>query len=389
MFIIPNKTHEQFCEDIFNLVGDEFTIIDTYVRAKLPIRIRHNICGCEFERRANNFLNRPTCGKCSRKKQPDLRSTRLFEKANILAKQYNGLYLDTRDHMSTRQLLWKCDNGHQFYLRIYSVERGKWCPICIQNKKDKIYKAKLDVKMSKPIYSFTQEVLDLVGEEYTVLIDSHFKTFKSTVRHNVCGNQYEIIPDRFIRGSRCSKCKGLKKKTTEEFSIQVQSQVNQEYTVIGTYINARTKITMKHNICGHIYDVNPNAFLHGARCPECIDYSRSTTSYGEEKIENWLLDNHVEFKKEWTFKDCVGKKNKLPFDFAVLKDNNLICLVEYDGEQHFNIIPKFGEEKLKDTQRTDDIKNRYCQTYGIELIRIPYWEFKNIEAILKRELHIT
>ena len=36
----------------------------------------------------------------------------------------------------------------------------------------------------------------------------------------------------------------------------------------------------------------------------------------------------------------------------------------------------------------DNIKTQYCQQNNIKLIRIPYWEFKNIENILIKELKL-
>ena len=39
-------------------------------------------------------------------------------------------------------------------------------------------------------------------------------------------------------------------------------------------------------------------------------------------------------------------------------------------------------ERFKDRQLKDNIKTEYCRTHKIKLIRIPYWEFDNIEYIL-------
>ena len=41
------------------------------------------------------------------------------------------------------------------------------------------------------------------------------------------------------------------------------------------------------------------------------------------------------------------------------------------------------QKKLKETQIRDRIKNKYCKDNNIKLIRIPYFEFDNIDEILK------
>ena len=43
----------------------------------------------------------------------------------------------------------------------------------------------------------------------------------------------------------------------------------------------------------------------------------------------------------------------------------------------------FIDRKIRDT-----IKNIYCQQNNIKLIRIPYWDYDNIERILKQKLNL-
>jgi hypothetical protein len=111
------------------------------------------------------------------------------------------------------------------------------------------------------------------------------------------------------------------------------------------------------------------------------------------RIINFLELYHIKNKREYTFNDCFFK-NKLRFDFAILDDyRNVLCLIEFDGKQHFE--PKsFGKDKsekrkqecFEDVKIKDNIKTKYCKEKNIKLIRIPYWEIDNIETILKTEL---
>ena len=76
---------------------------------------------------------------------------------------------------------------------------------------------------------------------------------------------------------------------------------------------------------------------------------------------------------------------RLRYDFAVFdKMNKIICLIEYDGEFHYKNI--FDDDKLKQRQEYDKRKDQYASEHDIELIRIPYWEFDNIEKILESRL---
>lgn len=106
-------------------------------------------------------------------------------------------------------------------------------------------------------------------------------------------------------------------------------------------------------------------------------------SIGEKTIEKILIENNINFAKQYTFDDLLGKdgKIKLRFDFAIFENNKLTRLIEFDGEQHFNShaydTGKF-RDSLEEIQARDRKKDRYCMEHNIPLIRIPYTELKNL-----------
>ena len=98
---------------------------------------------------------------------------------------------------------------------------------------------------------------------------------------------------------------------------------------------------------GHGYpDVVRRQLLKKFRCPKC------KKSQGAKIVDDWLVDNIIDnfvINREYIFKKCKNKR-PLPFDFAIFnKDDKIICLIEYDGEQHW--IPKsFGSDKSQKTK---------------------------------------
>lgn len=107
-------------------------------------------------------------------------------------------------------------------------------------------------------------------------------------------------------------------------------------------------------------------------------------SQGELKISEYLNSQNIKYKTQYIFKECKYIK-PLRFDFYIPKNN--IC-IEYDGQQHFEPINFNGDQdggigKFIETRKRDNIKNQYCKENNIELIRIPYWDYDNIEKILK------
>jgi len=109
-----------------------------------------------------------------------------------------------------------------------------------------------------------KDLFNTVVNEYTLLSDTYINNKKPLMmRHNICGHEYQVSYNKFFsKGNRCPLCFGTPKKSTEEFKKEVYDLVKDEYTVIGIYKKNNIPIMMRHNICGHEYLVRPKDFLH-------------------------------------------------------------------------------------------------------------------------------
>ena len=59
----------------------------------------------------------------------------------------------------------------------------------------------------------------------------------------------------------------------------------------------------------------------------------------------------------------------LRFDFAIIKDESIIGLIEYNGDQHYHVVDHFGgEEGYKMTVLRDEMKKEYCSKNHIPLL---------------------
>ena len=105
-------------------------------------------------------------------------------------------------------------------------------------------------------------------------------------------------------------------------------------------------------------------------------------SKGEFKIQEILEENNINYKKEFTFSDCIITTNPAKFDFAIFNKENIVeYLIEYDGRQHFEDSFDGWVESQEDfelRQKSDQIKNDYCKEHQIPLIRIPYTHYDNL-----------
>lgn len=106
-------------------------------------------------------------------------------------------------------------------------------------------------------------------------------------------------------------------------------------------------------------------------------------SKGEKKVTDILKENKIIFKKQFSFNDLINPQTnyKLFFDFAIFDDNNnLQYLIEYDGEQHFLKSPQgyFTQDLIDKIHYLDKLKDDYCISHNIPLIRIPYTNYDKL-----------
>lgn len=133
--------------------------------------------------------------------------------------------------------------------------------------------------------------------------------------------------------------------------------------------------------CGNI-KITYTSELTSGKCKSC----GCLCSVAEHELKNFMIANHINFIPQYTFDDCVDKR-KLPFDFGVIYNNQLIMLIELQGQQHYrphsfnNENDDIQKQNFLNRIRKDDIKQKYCSIHHIPLLCIRYDEFSRKEEI--------
>lgn len=200
-----------------------------------------------------------------------------------------------------------------------------------------------------------------------------------------CGNIKEIQTDS-LRSGRTQSCGCLHKENTtisnKKRIIDLTGQKYGKLTVIKQVESFRGHSAWLCQCeCGNQKIINSVELKNG----QTLSCGCLRSSFGEEKIEKILKENNIIYKKEYSFDDLLSeKKKKLKFDFVIFnKKNEIQCIIEYDGEQHYlEKTNNFWSDTLEKRQQRDKIKNEYCIKNNIILYRIPYWEKDNLSLEL-------
>lgn len=245
-------------------------------------------------------------------------------------------------------------------------------------------------KLSEMNFNTIEDVQDRISK-----LNPHIKIINYNGMTNLADCYCEKHNEDFTKSppilincvSGCSKCYVENLRATQGLGIdEFKKRLSKKHPcvkVIGEYVNNSTPIELYCTEHDYFYSLSPADIL---KRYNCCDKSRKT--YKEEQMCQLLEKWGFNIQRGKIFLDCRDK-NPLPFD-AYMVDYN-IC-VEYDGEQHSRPI-RYGTQKMEDaidkynyTVRHDEIKNKYCKDNNISLIRVPFWEYENMDYYLFDEL---
>jgi hypothetical protein len=215
---------------------------------------------------------------------------------------------------------------------------------------------------------------------------------KSWWKCEKCGNNWKAQICDKLKGMNCPVC-NLKLKNDlqsicnnfyESFAFKFPYLVDEwdydknDSDPKKTFPKSNKRMWWKCKICNKSYSSVVSDRAKGTGCPKCA------SSKGE-KIINRLLINYY-YRHQYRIESC-RRKLPLPFDFAIFKNsdiNSLVCLIEYNGEQHYikNVKGYYTEENFKRIESSDKIKESFCKTNNIPLYIISYKDKDRIEEIL-------
>lgn len=287
-----------------NLYNNEYDLIGEYTKINEPITLLHKPCGNIYTiARAKDFLNENKC-KCKLCNTTEVHSTKKLTEEDVIR-------------------------------RIYEQTKGEY-----------------------------------------IYIDGFINSnTKMNIKHKKCGNIFQSSPHMFLgtKQTRCPYCSNknrgkyaLKENYLEEILIITKEENN--YKWLENYKdNNKLKHKIKHLLCGNIYEVRPNDFQRGYRCPLC---SINNERFKEENNVYEFIKNH------YNGKIIQNYRNKYEID---------IYLPKLKKGFEFNGSYWHSTKIIKDKNYHINKKN-YFKEKGIDVYFIDEIDWKNKNKLIKNKI---
>lgn len=240
------------------------------------------------------------------------------------------------------------------------------------------------------VYDLVQDEYSVLGEY--VNTDTKILMIHNTCKHEYEVRPYHFLQGTKCPKCAITIRQKSLVKDIDKFKKEVYDLVADEYEVLGEYVTNKIKILMKHNICGHEYLVSPDNFLRNNRCPKCQVISKAEILIAKFLDYNEIQYEEQKTFPECKHINLLKFDFYVPNVIQVKTGKKVNLLIEYNGIQHYKPCfgtglddkeKTFQLNKLRDQIKRDFIKcGQKDLRYDLCLITIPHTFYNNLEEYL-------
>lgn len=243
-------------EYVYNKLKERnFTLLSDYKNTRTKIHVKCDTCGYEWDVRPNTLLNNvagcPQCAGVIKKSTEDF----IFELNNINPNiEIMNDYINNKTKIRCRCTI----DNNIWEATPQNLLKGQGCPKC----KGRCTSERL--MMSD--YDFLQK---LVINNPTVIALEPYIGSKTKIlfKCTKCNYEWKSSPNSILSGEGCPVCAKNLHYTPQQFLKKAKE--NKNITLLDSYVNSKTKLRCKCNICNNEFYMLPSFILKGYKCPLC------------------------------------------------------------------------------------------------------------------------
>ncbi len=327
-----------------------------YTKSKENLTIICPIHG-EFQQTPNSHLRGQGCPLCgNQKKNADrtMTTNEFITKAKEVCGDKYEFDKTIYGKNNKEKVCVTCKKHGDFMIRPNDLLTGYGCPKCANEENGNRCRKTIEEfinsanKIHNGFYDYSETNYINGGTPIKIICPEHGEFWQRPFHH--------------LRGSKCPKCAGKHKRTTDEFIIEAKGVHGDEYDyskVEYKSTDAPVEIICKKH--GSFWQ-SPYNHLNGCKCPKCHSISKM-----EQEMMNELEKNGIKYIFQYSPSWLEG----LRFDFY-LEDFNIA--VECQGDQHFVPVDFAGKGEewakmsLEENVKRDEKKLDKSIKNGVEII---------------------
>lgn len=150
------------------------------------------------------------------------------------------------------------------------------------------YDCNMGTHVQKITKTHDQFITDLNNKNNAVIILGKYKNSKTNILTECkkCSYVWNANPSSLLSGTQCPKCAGTMHKTHEYF-VKDLKRINPNITILGKYINSKSKILCRCNTCNSEWKTTPDALINSKTgCPNCNGGIKKTHDNFLQRMNN-------------------------------------------------------------------------------------------------------
>jgi hypothetical protein len=352
---IKNKKHK-YIKDMLNICSVYFDNkynyslidIDKSVKEKQPLLCKKH--GIFYITLDAHFNKKSGCPKCSK-----VYNYTTKEWINESIKIHNNKYDYSRTNYKNNRekVCIICPEHGEFWQIPGSHLRGRGCPICKNNKIQKIHMMDESVFLKKIMvihrdkYDYSKVMYNGMNKKICIICPEHGEFWQTAGNH--------------LSGRKCPKCCG---KNWNYSDIVKYVENKFENISIPEFYYKSIKENFKCICCKHgVFEINLYRLKNNTHaCPKCLKelpyYENQLKIFIEDNLKYKIKNN---FRPDWLKNEFSLKKQELDIFIPELN-----IAIEYQGRHHF--IDLYNDKiKFERTKILDKNKYNMCKEMGVKL----------------------